>query len=254
MKQRKLNKSVKEFMEECLKSNDLGHGDSNSCHSRKAFSHSRSGPDKLTMSSNPIKLSSRFNFQPNCIDKNEISIDNEESDAILWQQSSILDNCVWEDDIPVLEPTKDSIDGEYHKDDNNFNPEENSIYEHLAEWTVKYKISLAALAALLVILNCYSIFSALPKDPRTLLSTPQKYLIQNLAGGSYYYRGIKNGLNSMMSCRLPDTSKLNLQVNVDGLPLFQSNNMQLWPILGLVNELKELGPFVIALLLHINLC
>ena len=217
MKHRKLNKSVKEFMEECLKSNDLGHGDSNSCHSHKAFSHSRSGPNscnKLTVSSNLTKLSSRFNFQTNCIDKNEISIDNEESDAIPWQQSSIWDNCVWEDDIPILEPTKDSIDGEIHKDDNNFNPEENSIHEHLAEWATKFKISLAALAALLVILKCYSIFSALPKDPRTLLSTPRKYLIQNLAGSSYYYRGIKNGLNSLMSCRRPDTSKLNLQITV----------------------------------------
>ena len=38
-------------------------------------------------------------------------------------------------------------------------------------------------------------------------------------------------------------------------PLFRSNNMQLWPILGLVNELKDLGPFVFALFAaSINLC
>ena len=123
-------------MEECLKSNDLGNGDSNSCHSHKATSLSRSGPFsriELTVSSNLIKLLSRFNFQTDCIDKNKISIDNEESDAISWQQSSIWDNCVWEDDISVLEPTKDSSDGENQKDDNNFISEENSICEHLAE-------------------------------------------------------------------------------------------------------------------------
>ena len=158
MKQRKLNKSVKEFMEECLKSNNLGHGDSNSYHLHQAVSRFCSGPNscnKLTVSCNLIKLSSRFNFQTNCIDKNEISINSEENDAIPWQQSSISDNCVWEDAIPVLEPTKDSSDGENRKYDNNFYPEENSIREHLAEWATKFKISLAAL---LVILKCYSIF------------------------------------------------------------------------------------------------
>ena len=133
---RKLNKSINKFMEECLKSNDLGHGDSNSCHWHKAPSNSCSGPkscNKLSVSFNLTKLSSRLNFQTNCIDKNKILIENEESDAIPWQQSSISDNCVREDDISALEPTKDSSDSENHKDNNNFDPEKNSIREHFAE-------------------------------------------------------------------------------------------------------------------------
>ena len=40
---------------------------------------------------------------------------------------------------------------------------------------------------------------------------------------------------------------LSLRINVDGLLLFKSSRLQLWPILGLIKELKELGPFVIVL-------
>ena len=44
-----------------------------------------------------------------------------------------------------------------------------------------------------------------------------------------------------------DTRLLQLQVNVDGLPIYKSTNSQLWPILGMVVNVCDKVPFVIGL-------
>lgn len=40
---------------------------------------------------------------------------------------------------------------------------------------------------------------------------------------------------------------LQLQVNIDGLPLFKSSNHQFWPILGRVENIPSKAPFVIGI-------
>ena len=134
-------------------------------------------------------------------------------------------------------------------DDEKDEEQNTSIRDEIAEWATKFQIPIVALAALLHILQLYKL--NVPKDPRTLLKTPRNYSVQNVAGGDYYYCGIEAGIISALKrCGkhfLPDFSFLNLQINVDGLPLFKSSRMQLWPILGQVKDLRELGPFVIAL-------
>lgn len=127
--------------------------------------------------------------------------------------------------------------------------EENSIADDIAEWAKKFQISMVALSALLFILRLYNL--NVPKDPRTLLKTPLTYEIQQAAGGNYFYCGIEKGIVSALKHFgkhfLSNNSCLNLQINIDGLPLFKSSQLQLWPILGLVQELRQVGPFVIAL-------
>jgi len=54
-------------------------------------------------------------------------------------------------------------------------------------------------------------------------------------GGEMRYFVIKKGIqrladNDILSC-LQQTDVVQLQFNVDGLPLFKSSNMQLWPII-----------------------
>ena len=112
----------------------------------------------------------------------------------------------------------------------------------------KFQISIVALSSLLLILRLYNLY--VPKDPRTLLKTPLNYSVEHVAGGDYFYYGIKKGILSLLKHfgeSFPLTPILSLQRNVDGLPLFKSSKLQLWPILGLIEELKQLGPFVIAL-------
>lgn len=42
-------------------------------------------------------------------------------------------------------------------------------------------------------------------------------------------------------------TKLKLQLNSDGLPLFKSTNDQFWPILGRIENLPDSRPFIIGL-------
>ena len=73
----------------------------------------------------------------------------------------------------------------------------------------------------------------LPKDARTLLQTPATVQIDDLAGGNYCYLGIKKGLERLVGQNLIDFSQncLDLQINIDGLPIFKSSSLHLWPIL-----------------------
>ena len=70
-------------------------------------------------------------------------------------------------------------------DDENDTPIGNAI----AEWATKYQISIVALSSLLLILQLYKL--NVPKDPRTLLKTSLNYSVEHVAGGDYFYYGIK---------------------------------------------------------------
>lgn len=43
------------------------------------------------------------------------------------------------------------------------------------------------------------------------------------------------------------TDTITLRVNFDGLPLFRSTNVSLWPILGRIKEIPNSNVFVIGL-------
>lgn len=120
----------------------------------------------------------------------------------------------------------------------------------LAKWAVDFKISHSAINSLVEILRKHH--PSLPKDARTLLSTPRHYDIKQVAGGSYHYFGVEASLVKVLSHKLTtrtlkDGEHIVLQINVDGLPLFKSSNSQFWPILARVTHPVESEPFIIAL-------
>lgn len=86
----------------------------------------------------------------------------------------------------------------------------------------------------------------LPKDSRTLLQTPRSIYTIKKCGGDYLYLGLESGLLKIISQNL-DHFKRNedimLSINVDGVPLFKSSGIQLWPILCSVRQFE---PFVVA--------
>ena len=125
--------------------------------------------------------------------------------------------------------------------------EEAELQHSLAEWAVENNVSHVATGSLLEILKKHH--PHLPKDARTLLSTQRMYSIHSKAGGSYFHFGVASCIQKELSSLPPDytISSLELQVNIDGLPLFKSSRVQFWPILGrLVKPLKT-KVFIIGL-------
>lgn len=67
--------------------------------------------------------------------------------------------------------------------------------------------------------------------------------------GKYCYFGIANNLKIIFS-KVPvlqSLQKINLFVNIDGIPLANSSSIQFWPILCKINQsLYKLEPFIVA--------
>lgn len=112
---------------------------------------------------------------------------------------------------------------------------EPSLTEMLSNWAIHYGITLVAITALLAILKVYH--PDLPKDARSLMKTKRTLVVKEKANGQYFYFGIveafRHVLEGLVSV-VQERASLKLQINIDGLPLFKSSNMQLWPILGMM--------------------
>ncbi|KAJ8041077.1 hypothetical protein HOLleu_11790 [Holothuria leucospilota] len=123
---------------------------------------------------------------------------------------------------------------------------DSNLQSELCNWATKNGTTYSSLSELLGMLR--KLHPELPKDPRTLLGTKVKYVTSSLSGGSYYHFGIKNGiLKTLTKLDFDMCTSLELQVNVDGLPLFKSSNDQFWPILGLIINCSSRKPFVVGL-------
>ncbi|KAK3107380.1 hypothetical protein FSP39_013310 [Pinctada imbricata] len=119
------------------------------------------------------------------------------------------------------------------------------LSEDLAEWATRNKCSRSALNELLDIFRKQG--HRLPKDARTLLKTPRLIETENKCGGEYIYFGIESGLLKLFSqneAYFSNVTEMALSFNIDGVPLFKSTNMQLWPILC---KLPKFNPFIVAL-------
>ncbi|XP_065642832.1 uncharacterized protein LOC136074444 [Hydra vulgaris] len=122
----------------------------------------------------------------------------------------------------------------------------------LASWSCSFNITLTALAALLTILRKY--FPNLPKSSKTVRQSEINK--KDVRDSSYCYFGIKqrvvNRLSQLVANYIAVNQVTTLQFNIGGLPLFKSSNIQLWPILclmehfdGMIQTNKE--PFTVAL-------
>lgn len=140
-----------------------------------------------------------------------------------------------------IDPDEDFVSG---------NAEEepyNNARTKLAEWAANRNLSHSALSELLAIL--LELGLDLPKDPRTLLSSLKECQVKEMGQGSYYHFGLANAILSELKITNKSeltTDTLTVRVNVDGLPLSRSSNMQLWPILGKIVELPKARVFIIG--------
>ena len=146
-----------------------------------------------------------------------------------------IDYCMQDEDFDI-----DSPDEEY---------DNIKLRDNLRAWAVETNTPISHLSSLLAVLNKHLPDADLPKDGRTLLSTPKSIEVEKKAGGSMHYFGIAKGVLARMqeSPTLTIAQTLHLQINIDGMPLFKSSNNQFWPILALIEEDPDQIPFVVAL-------
>lgn len=120
---------------------------------------------------------------------------------------------------------------------------------NLKKWALEKKIPHDHLNYLLSILNDFisdDYGVNLPKDSRTLLSTPRSVKVTPMGNGEFWYYGIANNLKVVFAEKSPP-DVLNLIFNMDGMPPFNSSNIEMWPILFSIDGIKTISPMVAAI-------
>jgi len=120
-----------------------------------------------------------------------------------------------------------------------------NLNETLRSWVNHNKISQTATQQLLKILIPHH--PQLPRHQRTLLRTATDISLDKIAGGDYSYISLHRVLPIVLKKagltmqHLQDcNNQLKLQFNVDGVPVFNSVNYSIWPILGsLMSPIKS---------------
>ena len=98
-----------------------------------------------------------------------------------------------------------------------------------------------SLRDVLQLLRGYEIVPDIPKDPRTVLGTPRLVTIEYLTADKtkqYYHFGLQHSLDMLFppwpDC-VTDGCVLQLQLNMDGLPIAESDVASVHPILGRIH-------------------
>lgn len=107
------------------------------------------------------------------------------------------------------------------------------LKEKLRRWTCENRIAKRAVDGLLLILNDVGIKS-LPKNHRTLQQTPTNIEINDIAGGQLWYNGLAKCLRNIFS-NLDRDITIELNFNIDGLPIFNSSKLNFYPILSSIH-------------------
>lgn len=143
---------------------------------------------------------------------------------------------------------RDLSEEESDSDDADETDQPYNLGESLCSWALTFGVSLVALTALLGLLRLHH--PDLPKDARTLLKTEAKFSIGRKCEGLYYYIGILSSFKEKLHQAFQSFENgctFKLQINIDGLPLFKSSGIQVWPIIGRLLSFPNKEPAVIAL-------
>lgn len=119
---------------------------------------------------------------------------------------------------------------------------------NLRNWALRYNITHTALDELLQMLK--QTYNYLPLTARSLLKTPKQTKIFTLNNGDMCYFGIEMKLKQKLERGLKNVlvdNVIELDFNIDGLPLFKSSSTEVWPILLRSDMLTDDSPCMIGL-------
>ncbi|CAH0546960.1 unnamed protein product [Brassicogethes aeneus] len=120
-----------------------------------------------------------------------------------------------------------------------------SLTDKLRSWALTTSATQSSVTILLHLLKDY--YSELPLDCRTLLRTPTYMNEKILESGKYCHLGLSEGIARILrTCDKIDFNVLSVSFNIDGIPLFHSSAVQLWPILAQVKNVSS-KPFAVGI-------
>jgi len=167
---------------------------------------------------------------------NSLALNNLMQNNEFYGMLDIIDSCVITENITEKQSYCDEND--------------DTIIDCLRPWAASNpSVPQYFLTSLLHLLKRF--FPTLPADARIPLKTSSKFHVQDLEIGQFVYFGIKNSIIRNGS-QILNLNIIELIFNIDGLPLFKSCNMQLWPILALIHNSKSRKPFVIEIFCGIS--
>lgn len=117
-------------------------------------------------------------------------------------------------------------------------------------WACENNITHKSLNELLEIIRPK--FPFLKKDARSILGTPRSVEKYSLGNGDLIYLGLEKGLRKKIEEGFESSFNKNehsipLQINIDGIPIFNNGAGQFWPILARSAVLKNKRPFSVAI-------
>jgi hypothetical protein len=167
------------------------------------------------------------------------AIDNASTSQYNASQIGDFDDCHW---------ANSGVDSD--TDEEQMDDTASDVVSQINEWANKYMLPHVAVTELMHILKPH--LSELPCDSRTLLHTPRSCCVKKLkSGGEYCHLGLAKGLQELIvndvTSGSPQNKCLELQFNVDGLPIFKSSSSSLWPILCRLMNCLCKDPFVVGI-------
>lgn len=122
-----------------------------------------------------------------------------------------------------------------------------SLSDDLASLAVKNRWSDQDVHDLLHTLNKHDVEEGnLPKTKAKLLNTPkEKISATSIAGGSFYYYGIRKALMRRAHL-LKDLEHIELDIGIDGARLYHSSPLQIWPKIASIANSRIIRPFLIG--------
>lgn len=176
---------------------------------------------------------------------------------------SSIDNCnenaIDNDDRAELTVTTDDGESEinllcnYDTDDDEICAEEDInksevFRKQLKKWASDFQISHLALNGLSTIVNSFVGDKLLPKSGKTMMQTHSSVIpVQALdGGGEYWHNGLAKCLTNIFH-ELDRPISISLNINIDGLPLYNSSKITFWPILFNIHEMPKIPPAVIGI-------
>ncbi|KAK3868236.1 hypothetical protein Pcinc_026365 [Petrolisthes cinctipes] len=178
-------------------------------------SDSNDSPDKCTNLIDTLGSGQGMFVEDEAPHSTETSEGGDETDDKTW-------NMIDED--PVV--SSDSLSSDEERN--------TCITSDLVSWINKHQIKHNAADDLLKLLKEHG-SNTLPLSARTLLKTDKNVLTKEKSGMSYIYLGLEKSLvrnfEKYPSETRKSTPKIEVSLNVDGLPLFKSSNTCMWPVL-----------------------